>query len=324
MCISFRLLRTRSTAPLALLALALSAAACDRNGLKKSLGAPPPGDPKWVEDSTLIASKPQVLYRVFKTKAGTELAPLAVIGEGGFRPMRLGNRGWRAFDLEALHNPATMVPLRSGRSFGSVTTIRGMWAERDAPLDSLPGCQVVVPTALASVPDGVQLLTSRPLPELKASRTLSSGELSEVMRQVENLVAPTKGVAMSQQSKYARTVHQVEDRAGGYPTIVVTYNDPEPAADTVNADSQRTRNLILFLDRGDYGYQTTWTYSTVGNAKSAPRLEYLDAVDTDADGKPEILLGVRIANEPFYTLVMRRSDRVWTEAVRYTGRRCQG
>lgn len=313
---------TRS--PLLIAFVALGLLACDREALKASLGKVEPADPRWREDSALVASKPNVLFRVVKGKMGMEALPIATIGIQGFKPLRLASRGWRYFDLQALHSPATLVALSEGRSASPVTVERGMWGERDAPLDSIGACENLVPGAIVPVEAGVRLLTSTELPRFKPSRTLSSGELQETLRQVEKLVAPTKGLPLELLSRYSRTVHQVESGTGGFPTIVVAYDDPEIVPDSLTAQNPRPRNLVLMLDKADYGYQTTYVYTTLGNRRSLPRLEYLDYVDVDGDGRNEIVFGLPRGNEPFVMFVFRHEGVTWSELARNVARRCQG
>ncbi len=279
-------------------------------------------DPRWSQDSTLLAAQPRVLFRALATTNGTELVPIAMIGPNGFRPLQLANRGWRAFDLQYFEVEQAVYPHRDGRSLPAARIRRGMWTGGFAPLDSIPGCQVIVPSAVANIPEGVMLATSRALTPIKPAPALSDAELREALQRTEKLVAPIKGIPLSMLSRYSRTVHQVNNGSGGRPTLVVIYNDPEARPDS--SLDERPRQFIAFLDHQLYGYQATWTYTTIGDPRSLARLRLLDHLDVNDDGLPEVLLGLLDADAPLYTIVMKREGQAWLEAGRQVRRRCQG
>ncbi len=307
------------------LALAVvGSAACSKDGIKRALNVPTGGDPAWETDSTMLASKPEVLFRVLQTKNGSEVVPIATIGGRGFRELQFYSRGWRAFDLDYLHSGHTLTQYREGRSLGDVTTKRGMWLDGGAPFDSIPGCQNIVPSATVSLADNVQLVTSGTRPPLKPAAKASEGEIQEALSRIPTLVAPLKGVPVALLPKYARAVHQMNNGSGGKPTIIVIYDYPESAPDSLVPELTFPRQLIVFLDYGVYGYKTSYVYSTVGNKKSPPRLRYLDYLDLDNDGKPEVLFGISIAQYPLYTVVYHRQVDEWKELTRYNHARCQG
>lgn len=106
---------------------------CDR--LKSALQEPATGDPVWQADSSLIAKAPPMLFRVLRKKDGDQVVPIATIGEKGFQPLYLSNRGWRALDLDALHSGVTLQALRGSDVSGTVRITRGMWkgAPRSTP-----------------------------------------------------------------------------------------------------------------------------------------------------------------------------------------------
>jgi len=297
---------------------AVGTSACDR--VQKALN-PEPGDPVWRSDSTLLASKPPVLLRVVRTDSSTRIVPIATVGEQGYRPLSLGNRGWRAFDLAYLQSTASLTPLRDGDGLSALTPQRGMW--EGPALDSIPGCTVILPGAQAALPAGVQLLLSGPRPPLNPTQGMDGSELQRTLAAIPTLIAPTVGISMSLLPRYRREVHVISTGATAQPSIVVTFDDPEVVSDTVPMMGQRPRQLVLVLDKGIYGYKPSYTFSTVGNNKSAPRLRYLGYVDVDGDRKAELLFGLQTPRAPLYTIFMRFEADAWREMAKYERGRCQ-
>ncbi len=312
--------------PLSLLA---SVTACDvkdrvQARVQKVLKNREDVDLEWRSDSGVIASKPQVLFHVISTERGKEVVPFATIGPRGFRPLRLSDRGWRAFDLTFLRGGEKLEQVREGKSVGAVTLTRGMWADGGPVLDSVPNCRVLLPSAVVPVANGVRLLTSQPVPAVVPSRPIADGELQQAMRLAQALIAPGLRIPVTDIDRFVREVHLVDNGSGERPTVVLMYNDPVPASDSVPADLGRPRHFTAVLDFGVYGYKARWTYATVGNASSPPVLRWIDFLDVNADGQSEILFGVRNVEVPLYTIVLKRETEIWKEEVRYNRFRCQG
>ncbi len=313
--------RLRSCKPALALALLPMLAGCDR--LKSALQEPATGDPVWQADSSLIAKAPPMLFRVLRKQDGDQVLPIATIGEKGFQPLYLSNRGWRALDLNALHSGVTLQALRSGEVSGTVRITRGMW-EGGTALDSIPGCRVIVPGARAQVPDGVELLLSGPRPPRPAG-SASDGAIAQTLETIPTLVAPTLGIPMSAMPRYRRQVHVVPTGATTQPTLVVIYDDPEVVPDSVPLFPQpRPRQLIVVLDKGIYGYKPSHTFSTLGNRKSPPRRRFLGAVDVDQDGKAELLFGLQDPRAELVTIGFRFRVEAWDESFTYERLRCHG
>jgi len=305
-------------------AVVLSTTACSKERLKNALGGDPRVDGKWKGDSTLMASNPDVLFTTFKTKNGIEIAPIGTIGLRGFRNLRMGDRGWRAFDINFLRAGQTLEAYREGQSVGSVALKRGMWGDNAPALDSIPFCEVIVPSALPTAAEGTRLFTLKKYPAIKTPpKPVSDAEVTEALRETNMLVATKKGIPISMLPKYKRTVHRVNSGHGTKPTLVVIYDDPEIYPDTLLPDWQRPRHLVVFLDWANWGYKATWTYATLGNKGAPPRFRYLDYIDVNEDGTAEVLFGVQNATDPLFTIVIRRDPPLWIEETRFRGRRCQ-
>jgi hypothetical protein len=302
------------------LGLALLGAACDTTERVKNALRADQGDPVWQGDSTLLASHPDVLFRVTRDSAGARVVPLATLGPQGFRLLTLSDRGWRSFDLDYLVGGKPFTPYRGGRALAPVTSTRGMW--EGAPLDTIPGCSILLPGALATIPSGVELFTSGRRPPLTPVTPLSAGELQAAIDAIPTLIAPAAGIAMSMLPRYRRDVYVAETGNGPRPSIIVVYDDPEVVADSVRQMGARPRHLVVVLDKGVYGYRPTFTYTTLGNKLSPPRYRYLDHIDVDDDGKSELFFGLKVAAAPLYTIVLRYEADAWRELLRNERQRC--
>ncbi len=308
-----------------LAALTASISACDRvqTTLKGTLETGP-GDPAWPSDSALLANKPSVLYRVVRgSPGGPRAVPIATIGVRGLRPLTLGNRGWRAFDLAFLQSGASLAPYRATEALSPVTSTRGMW--EGAPLDTVPRCTVILPAALVSVPDDVELLTTGERPPKPAAGGARDGAIQEALERIPMLIAPTAGVPLSMISRYRRQVFVASAGATAVPTMVVTYDDPEVVPDSIPPyPAPRPRQFIVVMDKGLYGYKPSYTFTTLGNNLAPPRRRFLGFLDADGDGTSELFFGLQTEKFPLVTYALRYRADVWTEAFRYERQRCQG
>lgn len=305
--------------------LALSTSACDRiKGTLKGSLETGQSDPAWQGDSALIASRPSVLYRVVREGSGGARAiPIATMGERGFRPLALSNRGWRAFDLTFLQAGAPLAPYRANDPLPPVASTRGMW--EGAPLDTIDRCNVILPAALVSVPDGVELMTSGERPLRPAPIGMSDGAVQQALEKIPTLIAPTSGVPLSLISRYRRQVYIGATGASDVPTIVVTYDDPEVVPDSVPAyPTPRPRQFIVVMDKGLYGYKPSYTFTTLGNSQTPPRRKFLGFLDADGDGKSELFFGIQNPKFPLVTYALRFRADAWVESFKYERQRCQG
>ncbi|HCT56592.1 MAG TPA: hypothetical protein DGD08_05185 [Gemmatimonas aurantiaca] len=291
---------------------------CDR--VKTALN-PPQVDTYWQSDSTFLASKPTVLFRVDRSGNLPRLIPIATVGAKGLRSLGMTSRGWRAFDIDYLHSNATFTPYRYGEPLSAVRSTRGMW--EGEPLDTLP-CPSPLPAALASIDSRVELLTSGGTPLARPHMTsLSDGELQGVLSTVNTLVAPTAGISLSRMSRYQRNVYAVATGASTRPTVIVTYDDPEALPDSATRITERPRHLMVVLDKGVYGYKPSYTYSDVSSSRIQPRRKFLGALDADGDGKAELYFGVQLPQFPLVTYAYGYEGDTWLEVFKYERGRCQ-
>ncbi len=306
---------------LTLLVTLSATAGCDR--FKAALDREGPvadgGDPVWQGDSTFLAGKPAILFRVMDGEHGRVVAPIATMGAQGFRPLKLSNRGWKAFDIDYLHEGHTMQAVSDGRATTDIHLKRGMWVS-GTQLDSIPQC-IIGPAGVSDAPTGIDLAVVNSRPTTKPASPLSASELQEALSAIPTLIAPSSGVSTSMLPRYKRDVHVLSTGTGPKPTIVVEYNDPEQVSDTLAPIAQRPRQFIVVLDKGLYGFKPTFTFSTLGNAKSNPRMTYLDYVDVDGDGRAELFF--KFITRKYYdvTIALKFEHDQWHESFR-EGTRC--
>lgn len=310
------MLSVRSVIPVLLAAASLTA--CDR--VKTALN-PPQVDPVWRNDSTIIAAKPTVLFRVDRSTTTPRIIPIATVGERGIKSLRLSSRGWRAFDLDYLHSGAYFVPYRYGTPLAAVSSSRGMW-EGATVLDSL-SCPSPIPAAMVSLASDIDLLTSGVTP-IRASiaNGLSEGELQQVLSTVNTLTAPTAGISLSQLARYRRSVHMVATGVSSQPTIVVSYDDPEELPDSATRITARPHHYTVVLDKGIYGYKPSYTFTDVSISRIQPRRKFLGALDINGDGKAELLFGLQETQYPLVTYVYRFEGDTWIEEYKFERGRC--
>ncbi len=314
---------------LAVIGALVTAAGCaDSDFMNKLLGRTA-NAPRWARDSVLLAGEPEVLFRVLADPGGAFVVPLGTISNQGFRALKLGNEGWRRMDRTYLHSGRTLVTHRNGQPAAQLRMFRGMWEPANRPLDTLRGCAVVIPIARAITAGGAAgelappFASNRERPPLPSVPTLSRAEIDEALANIGTLVAPGAGISSSQLPRYTRTVHQVPSGVNDASSIVVEYDDPTPLPDSVRPFGERPRQFIVVLDKGLYGYKPTYTFATLGGNAGVPKLRYLDYMDLDNDGMPELMFGLADPRpSPLFTIVLRSENGVWREIYRNFGGRC--
>jgi hypothetical protein len=282
----------------------------------------------WARDSVILASEPEVLFRVLPDAGGAYVVPMASIGPQGLRALKFTQRGWRRLDADYLVAGKSLTLYRNGVAAEPMRMFRGMWQPGTGPIDTL-NCPVVVPIARAIVSNAggfgsiPPFATSGTRPPLKYGPTLDQAAINTALSNIGTLVAPSSGIPPGQLSRYERQVHQIPSGVNGSSSLVVEYNDPTPLPDTLKPYGERPRQMIVILDKGTYGFKPGYSFSTLGGRNAAPKLEYLDFLDVDDDGVPEIMLGLKERQlAPLYTIVLRYENDAWRELFRYTGNRC--
>ena len=140
-----------------------------------------------------------------------------------------------------------------------------------------------------------------------------------MQRQRERARAASKFTMHSgvEYSGYATEFHGYETlRLEG--KIVALYKSGSQVQ-TVDAGDE----AVVVLDRGVYGFRPSYTFTTLGNRRAAPRIRFLDYLDVDGDGRAELFFGLRNPRPQLYTIVLRFENENWREILRFEGNRCQ-
>lgn len=313
----------RAGRSLLLAAVLAVTAGCDR--LQRALNKESTvvsSDLGWQVDSSLMARKPAILFRIYKDSAGTLVAPVATIGTEGFRQIVMGGRGWRAFDVEYLHAGHTLSAIRDGRPNGTITLTRGMW-EGGSQLDSLEGCSRLIPAGQTASGQGVLLAMTGAQPPQRPDATVSGDVVASAMATVPTLIAPSVGIPVGTLSKYVRDVHQLNTGVARTPTLLAIYTDTVQVADSVRYITQRPKQFLVVLDKGLYGFKPTYVFSTLGTQETPPPMEWLGYLDIDRDGRAELFFGSRFDRKYPTTVALRFQTDSWTESFNQL-LRCQG
>ena len=322
------LARVRRVHPLmgvALLIAATTTSGCDRvkRRLDREAQGTPVGDPVWNADSSFLANAPSIVFRVFDHPNGRAVVPVASIGPSGFRELRMGIRGWKALDASYLYGGSTLHAIRDGRVAGEIKMTRGQW--ESGAIDSLPGCASLVPIGLTQAGSDIRLAITGTRPTIASNAQLPPNELQGALAQIPTLLAPSMGISTSLLAKYAREVHIIPSGIGDRPSILVLYTDSEQVSDTLRPVAQRPRQLIVVLDKGNYGFRPSYSYTTLGNALTPPKLSFLDYMDVNADGRVELFFSFTFTasgKKLLGTQILRYENEQWRDVLR-DGMRCQ-
>jgi hypothetical protein len=313
--------RYQLTGALAVTALLATGCKDVREKIDERLYAKPDAS-SWVRDSTLAVSKPPVLLRVIKKGDRDYLLPIALLDKATPTTLRMTRRGWAIMDINLLSSGNQISPVRDGFALTPVSMTRGMWEVPSSPLDTIPGCQTVLPLGLAPLPQGTQLAVANyKIPA--GMNTLSPGEVEAAIREVPLLVTPTVQVSASQLVNYTRSVHQIP-RVNANPAILLSYHDERPITDTSVVGQRRPRHLQIVLEKGVYGYRPSWVYSTTGTKADKPLLRFLEILDADGDGNSEIFFYVDVRPGISFTMAYRQKNDTWQEYWRRPPARCDG
>ncbi len=307
-------------------ALATLAGACGDSGIARRY-FPDHDAIRWERDSALLAARPEVLFRVLANDGALEVVPIGTVGGSGFEVLRLSDRGWRLMDASYLRSGRALHAYRRGRAADSLAMLRGMWEPGAEPLPG-PRCAVVIPMGRATAASGSDggaplFATSGTRPGPRHTGTLDQDAVARGLDHIAKLVAPGTSISEQQLRQYTRRVHQIPTGINGGTTLLVEYNDPAPIPDTMAPVGVRPRQLIVALDQGAFAVRPSYKFTTTGSRVSPPRLEFLDYLDLDDDGVPELFFGLLDRERaPLYTIVLRYQGDAWREIHRFSGTRC--
>jgi hypothetical protein len=303
--------------PILLLPLAALAAGCDR--LKEEFLGISAADARYEADTLLLRGEPPILFRVVPTgNGGARVFPLAAGTRDGVQMLRFSDRAWREFDQAVLRNGKAVPLVHEGREAGALRIMRGMWDPPAQPLDSFPGCPIVIPAGIGLYQDSgdFEVGVLRPVPPVAGA--VERANTTQALANVATLVAPAKGIKVQELPGYTRRVITVPNQSTGHEAVVAIYDDAAPRSDTTSRPVQ----FLVVLDKSPYGYRPSFTFATRGTAADEPPWRLLDWADLTGDGTPELIFGLRLREASLSTVVVGFARGEWRELMRRGEGRC--
>lgn len=305
----------------------LVASACSKAHASGRAGAASKGAPSGPQLN--LHSHPDLLFEVFGDATDPRMIPIAAIEHGQLQQIVLDDAGWHELDAQYLRSSKSYALFEDGRSSGKVDVRRGMW-ERDDPLYSLPGCQLLTPMAAVRT-EGTgpkptftveYLASTAALGHARQVKPMASADVERIARAMGLQVAKTVGITQA-------TLDSLDFRAvafpsgnGPWPTIIAAFIDP--AAENPASTQETTTHLIVIADRDSAAadYHPTYTHRVQGPLASSSFRRYFDHLDVNGDGVDEIFLeGWQFGGDTFLT-VMSWKDGKWEETYRTRTKWC--
>ena len=277
---------------------------------------------------TNLAGRPDVLYQVFGERDDPRMIPLAIVEHGTLRPINLDAEGWKRFD--ALYQKSgTSYPIyRDGQPAGTLTVRQGMWERPDAPVYSLPNCELLTPLSAVSLKATARLgYTVEFLASTARIRALATGarldraRVEQLGRDVGRQVAGKAGIDPSELDSLDFSAVAVTRKNKQEPTIVATFIDPRSAERA--GTEQRILAIFAVADASAEGdYRPTFSHVVDGPAASAESRRFVDHLDVNSDGVSEIVLEASGADAGAYLMVLAHANGRWKESFRSSSSWC--
>ena len=223
------------------------------------------------------------------------MIPIAAVEGGTLKAIALGAAGWRTFDSVYTRAGAAYTVYRDGRAAGTVTVRQGMWEKPEAPIYSLPRCQLLVPLAAVMV-TGVDN-SGYTVEFLASSSTFAARQQGKPMardaaiasgKTVAYAVGKTAGLERARLDSLDFYGVAIQTGATSEPTLIASFIDPG-AGDETSGES-RSAHVFVIADQKGGAYEATFTQSVNGATASAAFRRYLDHLDINGDGVDEIIV----------------------------------
>ena len=269
-----------------------------------------------------LSTHPEILFKVYGERDDPRMIPLGVMRGGTLEAISLGSSGWKQFDSMYDKVGAKYTVYENGRSIGVAKVRQGMWGAGEAPLYTLPSCQLLTPQAAVTLDGGVAPgYTVSLFAATKALRsapvaTMSSAEATRIARGLAANAAKTAGISESELNGLDMHASAIATGVGDAPTLVATLVDRRSGEQS--AAGERTSHILLIADKvpGASEYRTTFTHTLNGDASSGEFRRFIDHLDVAGDGVTEIVLeGWKYGGDTFLMFLQYRNG-TWTEMYR--------
>lgn len=271
---------------------------------------------------TNLAARPDVLYEVFGERDDPRMIPLAIVENGALRPINLDAAGWQKFDSLYQRSGMSYPLYRDGQPAGTVTVRKGMWERPDAPVYSLPNCELLTPLSAVSLEAKGRLgYTVEFLASTARIRALATGtppgraRVESLGREIGRQAAAKAGIDPSELDSLDFSAVAITAGATQEPTIVATFVDPRTAERA--GTEQRIIAIFAIGDAASDGsYAPTFSHVVNGPAISAESRRFVDHLDVNGDGVSEIVLEASGADAGAYLMVLSNQKGRWKETFR--------
>jgi hypothetical protein len=307
----------RRLLPLALASLVAVTTGCER--LKNEFFGPSAAEVRYEADTLLLKSEPPVLFRVVPTdNGGARAFPIAVGTGNGVTMLRLSDRAWREFDAAYFRSGKTLSVIRDGKASGELRLVRGMWDPAAQPLDSFPGCAIVIPVAIGLY-QGVESGEVAFIRQGATGTPTNRANIDQALQNLATLVAPSQGITVGELGQYRRRAFAVPNMSTSSEAVVAIYDDP---TDVAPESRKRPKQVIVVLEKSAFGYRPSFTRATKAGPTDEPAWRLLDWGDLTGDGTPEIVFGLDVPEARLSTVVLGFSAGEWREQMRRGEGRC--
>lgn len=301
----------------ALLLLAIAGSGCAR--LKDEFLGESAAEMRYEADTLLLKSEPPLLFRIVPTdNGGARVFPIAAGTGNGVQMLRLSDRAWREFD-QAFFRSGKLLPLiHQGASAGDLRIVRGMWDPPSQPIDSFPGCAIVIPVAIGLYEKDASFEVAIARPG-RPGTPRQRANVDEALANVSTLIGPSQGVSVSELAEYRRRAFVVPNMVSQADAVVAIYDDTKE----IPPDKRRRpKQLVVVLERSPYGFRPSFIFATRGGPTDEPPWRLLDWGDLTGDGTPELIFGLDLPQARLSTIVVGYSAGEWRELMRRGEGRC--
>jgi hypothetical protein len=297
------------------------ASGCDKARELAGGGAPAQAAEPTVPQLNL-ASKPDILFKVFGERDDPRMIPVAAIQNGQLSQIGLTAAGWRQFDGLYTRSGASYNLYRDGRAVGSVQVRQGMWEKPGQPLYSLPRCELLTPLAAVTIDPGLTksftvefLASNAELGGAPVGRPLSPAQTEQAARALAAAVGSSAGISAAEMQRLDFRALTIATGASTSPTVIASMVDPNAEGQVESGGS--TMHLFAIADMDAEGrYHPSFDHTVNGPASAAEYRRYLDHLDVNGDGVDEIVLeGWQYGGDTFLQVLGFKAGR-WVEVYR--------
>jgi hypothetical protein len=273
-----------------------------------------------------LSDHPNILFEVFGEREEPRMIPLAVVDHGKLRHIVLSADHWKQFDRMYDHSGTVYTIYQDGGVAGTATVKQGMWEKRNAPLYSLPNCQLLLPLSAVTLDSKVKagitvefLATLSPLPSAANPKpaVLTRDDAVKTARDLGLKVGGDAGIPRTRLDSLDYHGLAVNTGATSEPTLIASFIDPN--TDDVGAHSGSDAAFVFAIaDKTGAEYVPTFSKTVNGRSSHEDFRRYVDHLDVDGDGVDELILEGWRPGGDSYPIILKYVAGRWQEIYRGT------